>query len=93
MDRNYGEAKFSMPLRRLVVRASEIHPQVIVYEDVHWMDQATGVLVFAADSIPNSRILQILTYRTGYHHPFGESTYHTRIALDNLSTEDSAEMS
>jgi class 3 adenylate cyclase/tetratricopeptide (TPR) repeat protein len=80
-------------LRRLAVRASEVHPQVIVYEDVHWMDQATEEsLVFAADSIPNSRILQILTYRTGYHHPFGERTYHTRIALDSLSTEDSAEI-
>ena len=46
-----------------MVRASEVHPQVIVYEDVHWMDQATEEsLVFAADSIPNSRILQILTY-------------------------------
>ncbi|HEU4343175.1 MAG TPA: tetratricopeptide repeat protein, partial [Candidatus Binatia bacterium] len=50
-------------------------------------------LLFAADSVPNNRILQILTYRTGYVHPFGERTYHTRIALDNLSTADSVEMS
>ena len=57
------------------------------------MDQATEEsLVYSPDSIPNSRILQILTYRTGYHHPFGERTYHTRIALDSFSTEDSAEM-
>jgi class 3 adenylate cyclase/tetratricopeptide (TPR) repeat protein len=81
-------------LRRLLVRAAEIHPQVVVYEDVHWMDQATEEsLLFAADSIPNSRILQILTYRTGYVHPFGERTYHTRIALDSLSSADSVEMS
>jgi tetratricopeptide (TPR) repeat protein len=65
----------------------------VVYEDVHWMDQATEEsLLFAADSIPNSRILQILSYRPGYHHPLGERSYHTRIALDNLSTADSAEM-
>jgi class 3 adenylate cyclase/tetratricopeptide (TPR) repeat protein len=76
--------------RRLAARAAEIHPQVVVYEDVHWMDQATEEsLLFAADSIPNSRILQILTYRPGYVHPFGERTYHTRIALDTLSTADS----
>jgi tetratricopeptide (TPR) repeat protein len=77
----------------MAVRAAEIHPQVVVYKDVHWMDQATEEsLIFAADSIPNSRILQILSYRPGYLHPFGERTYHTRIALDNLSSADSAEM-
>jgi class 3 adenylate cyclase/tetratricopeptide (TPR) repeat protein/ribosomal protein L40E len=93
MDARLRRGEIFDALRRLMVRASEVHPQVIVYEDVHWMDQATEEsLVFAADSIPNNRILQIFTYRTGHHHPFGERTYHTRIALDSLSTEDSAEM-
>ncbi len=77
-----------------MVRAAEVHPQVIVYEDVHWADQATQeALLFSADSIPTSRILQILSYRTGYQHPFGERTYHTRIVLDSLSAADSDQMS
>jgi class 3 adenylate cyclase/tetratricopeptide (TPR) repeat protein/ribosomal protein L40E len=93
MDARLRRGEIFDALRRLMVRASEVHPQVIVYEDIHWMDQATAEsLVFTADSIPNNRILQILTYRTGHHHPFGERTYHTRIALDSLSIEDSAEM-
>ncbi len=94
MDPELRRGEIFAALRRLAVRAAEVHPQVLVYEDVHWMDQATEQsLLFAADSIPNSRILQILTYRTGYVHPFGERTYHTRIALDSLSTVDSVEMS
>jgi predicted ATPase len=80
-------------LQRLTVRASELHPQVAVYEDGHWMDQATEeYLLFTADSIPTSRVLRLLTYRTGYVHPFGERTYHTRIALNTLSTEHSVEV-
>lgn len=94
MDARLRRGEIFDALRRLVVRASEVHPQVIVYEDVHWMDQATEeFLLFAADSIPTNRILVILSYRTGYQHPFGERTYHTRIALDSLSTADSVEMS
>jgi class 3 adenylate cyclase/tetratricopeptide (TPR) repeat protein len=94
MDPQLRRGEIFDALRRLVVRAAEVHPQVVVYEDVHWMDQATEEsLLFAADSIPTSRILQILSYRTGYQHPFGERTYHTRIALDSLSTADSVEMS
>ena len=93
MDPQLRRGEIFDALRRMAVRAAEVHPQVVVYEDVHWMDQATEEsLLFAADSIPNSRILQILSYRPGYHHPFGERSYHTRIALDNLSTADSAEM-
>jgi class 3 adenylate cyclase/tetratricopeptide (TPR) repeat protein/ribosomal protein L40E len=93
MDPQLRRGEIFNALRRLAVRAAEVHPQVLVYEDVHWIDQATEEsLLFAADSVPSSRILQILTYRTGYVHPFGERTYHTRIALDNLSSSDSAEM-
>jgi tetratricopeptide (TPR) repeat protein len=34
----------------------------------------------------------LCTYRPGYHHPFGDRTYHTRLALTNLSAADSAQM-
>jgi class 3 adenylate cyclase/tetratricopeptide (TPR) repeat protein len=94
MDPQLRRGEIFAALKRLVVRAAEVHPQVVVYEDIHWADKATEEsLLFAADSIPTSRILQILSYRTGYQHPFGERTYHTRIALDSLSTADSDEMS
>jgi len=79
--------------RRLTLRACEVRPQVVAFEDGHWMDKATeDYLVFVADSVPTSRFLFILTYRPGYAHPFGERTYHTRIALDGLPTEASVEM-
>jgi hypothetical protein len=69
-------------MRRLTLRACEVRPQVIVFEDLHWMDQATEeYLCFVADSIPTSRLLLLLTYRPGYLHPLGERTYHTRVAL------------
>ena len=93
MDPQLRRGEIFTALRRLAVRAAEVRPQVVVYEDVHWMDQATEEsLLFAADSVPTSRILQIFTYRTGYQHPFGERSYHTRIVLDTLSSGDSAEM-
>ena len=93
MDAKLRRAELFDALRRLLVRAAEVHPQVFVVEDLHWMDKATEEsLVFIADSIPGNRIVQILTYRPGYVHPFGERTYHSRLVLDSLSAEDSAEM-
>jgi tetratricopeptide (TPR) repeat protein len=93
MDPQQRRGEIFDALRRLTLRASEVRPQVTVFEDAHWMDQATeAYLLFMADSIPASRVLRILTYRTGYVQPFGDRTYHTRIALNTLSTEHSIEM-
>jgi class 3 adenylate cyclase/tetratricopeptide (TPR) repeat protein len=80
-------------VRRLITRAAEVRMQVVVLEDLHWMDKATEeYLAYGADSVPGSRVLCILTYRTGYTHPFGERSYFTRVALGALSTEASARM-
>ena len=93
MDPQQRRGEIFDALRRLALRASEVRPQVAVYEDVHWMDKATEeYLVASEDGIPASRTLRILTYRAGYVHPFGERTYHTRIALTTLSTEASVQM-
>ena len=80
-------------VRQLTLRAAEVRPQVILFEDLHWMDKATEeYLLFIADIVPTSRLLLLFTYRPGYTHPFGEYTYHTRIALNTLSQKDSVEI-
>jgi len=93
MDPQQRRGEIFDALRRLLLRASEVRTQVFVHEDVHWIDKVTEEsLLFTADSIPTNRLLLIFTYRPGYVHPFGERTYHTRIALDTLSGEDSVQM-
>lgn len=93
MDPQQRRGEIFDALRRLTIRAAEVRPQIAVFEDAHWMDQATeAYLLFTADSIPTSRVLRLLTYRPGYVHPFGERTYHTHMALNHLSTEHSIEM-
>ncbi len=93
MDPKRRRGEIFDALRRLTLRATEVHPQVVVFEDAHWVDQAMEeYLSFIADSIPTSRALLILAYRTGYAHPLGDRTYHTRIALSALSTAESVQM-
>jgi class 3 adenylate cyclase/tetratricopeptide (TPR) repeat protein len=93
LDPQLRRAELFHAVRRLLLRAAQVRPQVVVYEDAHWMDQATEEYIdLMADSIATSRVLTVLTYRPGYAPPFGERTYHTRIALRTLSGEDSAQM-
>src|SRR5712692_461007 len=80
-------------LRRLLVHAAEQRPQVLVIEDLHWIDGASEQFLTAlVDSVPALRVLLIFTHRPGYASPFGERTYFTRVVLPALSAEDSARM-
>jgi class 3 adenylate cyclase/tetratricopeptide (TPR) repeat protein len=93
MDPQLRRAEISDALRRLLLRAAEVRPQVVVFEDLHWIDQATeALLTFTTDSIPTSRVLYLFTYRPGYTPPFGDRTYHTRIALAPLSDAGTVRM-
>jgi tetratricopeptide (TPR) repeat protein len=80
-------------LRRLLVRASERRPQVLVIEDLHWIDSASEqFLAMLVDTVPALRALLVFTYRPGYSHSFGERSYVTRVVPPALSAEDSAHM-
>jgi class 3 adenylate cyclase/tetratricopeptide (TPR) repeat protein len=80
-------------LRRLLVQAAERHPQVLVIEDLHWIDSASEQFLAAlVDSVPALRALLVFTYRPGYANPFGERSYASRIVPAALSAEDSARM-
>ena len=80
-------------MRRLLVRAAERWPQVLVIEDLHWIDSASEqFLVSLVDSVPALRALLVFTYRPGYTSPFGERSYFTRVIPAALTVEDSARM-
>ena len=80
-------------LRRLLGQATEQRPQVLVIEDLHWIDGASEeFLKTLVDSVPSLRALLIFTYRPGYAHPFGERSYFTRVFPAALSADDSARM-
>jgi class 3 adenylate cyclase/tetratricopeptide (TPR) repeat protein len=80
-------------LRHLFVRAAEKRPQVVVIEDLHWIDSASEeFLATLMDSVPALRLLLVFTYRPGYASPFGERSYFTRVVPAALTAEDSARM-
>ncbi|HET6467991.1 MAG TPA: adenylate/guanylate cyclase domain-containing protein, partial [Geminicoccaceae bacterium] len=93
MDPQLRRAETFAALRRLLLRAAERKPQVVVVEDLHWADTATEeFLTTIADDAPAGRILFLFTYRPGYANPFGERTFHTRLVLTPLPADAAVEM-
>ena len=80
-------------LNSIVMSAAAERPVVFVVEDLHWIDATSEeFLAGLADSVPASRVMLVLTWRPGYAHPFGDRSYHTRIAMQALSEGETREM-
>ncbi|HKW90659.1 MAG TPA: adenylate/guanylate cyclase domain-containing protein [Methylomirabilota bacterium] len=80
-------------LRRLLVHAAEREPQILVIEDLHWIDGASEqFLATLVDSVPAVPAMLVFTYRPGYASPFGDRSYLTRIVPAPLSADESARM-
>jgi class 3 adenylate cyclase/tetratricopeptide (TPR) repeat protein len=72
-------------LKRVLLRESQEHPLLLVFEDLHWMDAETQALLTSlVESLPTARLLLLVNYRPEYQHGWGSKTYYTQLRLDSL---------
>ena len=80
-------------IKRILLRESLNQPLVVIFEDLHWIDNETqGFLNLLADSIGTARILLLFNYRPEYRHEWGNKTYYTQLRLDPLGMDNADEM-
>jgi class 3 adenylate cyclase/tetratricopeptide (TPR) repeat protein len=80
-------------IQAILLTLAQRKPLVLVIEDLHWIDAASEEFVgVLAESIPGARALFVLTHRPGHQHPFGDRSYHVRLALQPLSRAETSEL-
>jgi len=80
-------------IKRILLRESLNQPLMVIFEDLHWIDEATQeFLNLLADSIGTAKILLLVNYRPQYSHQWGSKTYYTQLRLDPLGKENADEM-
>jgi len=80
-------------LKRATLKASEIRPLIMGFEDLHWLDKSSeDVAKTLLESIPGARVLLIFTYRPEFVHTWGSKSYHNQLTLHRLSNRESLEM-
>jgi predicted ATPase len=66
---------------------------ILIVEDLHWIDPASEeYLTFMSDAVAAARAMLVCSHRPGYRHPFGDRSYHTRIAIRALTDPEMALM-
>jgi adenylate cyclase len=80
-------------LKRLTLARSRREPAVILFEDLHWIDEATGVfLENLVDSADASRTLLVVNFRPEYRADWMRRSYYQQLALAPLDASAFAEM-
>ena len=80
-------------LKHLLLRESEVQPLVVVFEDLHWVDGETQLLLDSlVDSLPAARLLLLVNYRPEFRHAWGGKTYYRQLRIDPLPPESADEL-
>jgi predicted ATPase/class 3 adenylate cyclase len=80
-------------IKRIVVRESLKQPLIVIFEDLHWIDEQTQALLdLLADSIANARVLLLVNYRPEYRHEWSNKSHYVQIGLKPLGRENAEEL-
>jgi predicted ATPase len=80
-------------IKRIVLRESLNQPLMLIFEDLHWIDEETqAFLNLLVEGIANAPLLMLVNYRPEYTHSWGSKTYYTQLRLDPLGRESADEM-
>jgi len=79
--------------KRLVLRESQVQPLVLVFEDLHWIDEETQAFLDSLiESVPTARLLLLVNYRPEYQHGWGQKTFYRLVRIDPLPAESAEEL-
>ncbi len=80
-------------IKRVILRESLKQPLVVIFEDLHWIDEQTQALLdLLADSISNARVLLLVNYRPEYRHQWGNKSHYVQLGLNPLGRESAEEL-
>ncbi|MBV8361366.1 MAG: AAA family ATPase [Deltaproteobacteria bacterium] len=80
-------------IKRVLLRESLNQPLMVVFEDLHWIDDETqAFLNLLADSIANAPLLLLVNYRPEYYHEWNNKSYYTQLRLEPLRPENAEQM-
>src|SRR6266404_6960313 len=85
MDAQVRRRRTLDAIKRILLRESFNQPLIVIFEDLHWIDEETQALLnLLADSIGTAKLLLIVNYRPEYSHQWNSKTYYTQLRLDPL---------
>lgn len=82
MDSQIRRRRTFEALKKLFLRESLNRPLILIFEDLHWIDNETqGFLDTLSEGLASVKVLLLVNYRPEYRHEWGQKTYYSRLRL------------
>lgn len=82
-----------LSLLRDLARQAGATPSVIIFEDLHWLDEASAEFLSAlVAAVAGTHTLLLVNYRPGYQAPWAALPHFRAMPLADLGTADTAEL-
>src|SRR4249919_2786305 len=82
MDAQIRRRRTFEALKKLFLWESLNEPLILIFEDLHWIDNETqGFLDTLSESVASAKLLLLTNYRPEYRHEWGQKTYYTQLRL------------
>lgn len=79
--------------KRLLLREAQVQPLVLVFEDLHWIDQETQALLDSlVESLPGVRVLLLVNYRPEYEHRWAAKSFYLQLRIDPLGSDSGEDL-
>ena len=76
-------------VKSLLLREASKQPVLLIFEDLHWVDNETQELLDALVTVLSSaRLMLLVSYRPDYQHNWGSKENYRQIRLSGLPTRD-----
>jgi predicted ATPase/class 3 adenylate cyclase len=80
-------------IKQIILAESLRQPVVMVFEDLHWIDEQTQALLdLLAASIGGARVLLLVTYRPEYRHEWSAGSHYLEHRLEPLVGDDAEKL-
>ena len=93
MDPQIRRRRTHEALKRIFLREAQNQPLMVVFEDLHWIDDETQALLdVIAEVITNAPVILMLNYRPEYKHDWSNQASYTQLRLEPLRPDNAEEM-
>jgi predicted ATPase/class 3 adenylate cyclase len=93
MDARIKRQRTFDAIKRIILRDSLRQPVVVIFEDLHWIDEQThGLLDLLAGSVGSAWIFLLFNYRPEYRHEWANKSYYTQLRLDPFGGAEGSTM-
>jgi adenylate cyclase len=93
LDQAQRKQRMVEAVKALALRGAQQRPLLLLVEDLQWVDRNSEELLRSlVDSLAGYPVLLVCTYRPGYTPPWEDRSFHQRLALHPLSTNETTNM-